>query len=178
MDDYNYAGVLGNFIFVFSSLRARMLVQGILQRNQLTQTVISNNNNIIIIIISIFIEWQQTFSNALFSAAVAAALTSCIANWTAEVLSEWSCSSKANTFLAAWTKSEIKTKSSVTLSYIIRNYEIQLSGSRPISIYQNSYLAPRLGGIKVRNVLFIAKPLLICFSSPKPRCQVISELVY
>ena len=80
MDDYNYAGVLGNFIFVFSSLRARMLVQGILQRNQLTQTVISNNNNIIIIIISIFIEWQQTFSNALFSAAVAAALTSCIAN--------------------------------------------------------------------------------------------------
>ena len=159
MDDYSFAGVPGNLIFAFSSLRARMLVQGILQRNQLTQTVISNNNNIIIIIISIFIEWQQTFSNALFSAAVAAALTSCIANWTAEVLSEWSCSSKANTFLAAWTKSEIKTKSSVTLSYIIRNYEIQLSGSRPISIYQTSYLAPRLGGIKVRNVLFIAKPL-------------------
>ena len=80
MDDYSFAGVLGNLIFAFSSLRARMLVQGILQRNQLTQTVISNNNNIIIIIISIFIEWQQTFSNALFSAAVAAALTSCIAN--------------------------------------------------------------------------------------------------
>lgn len=80
MDDYSFAGVSGNLIFAFSSLRARMLVQGILQRNQLTQTVISNNNNIIIIIISIFIEWQQTFSNALFSAAVAAALTSCIAN--------------------------------------------------------------------------------------------------
>lgn len=80
MDDYSFAGVPGNLIFAFSSLRARMLVQGILQRNQLTQTVISNNNNIIIIIISIFIEWQQTFSNALFSAAVAAALTSCIAN--------------------------------------------------------------------------------------------------
>ena len=79
MDDYSFAGVPGNLIFAFSSLRARMLVQGILQRNQLTQTVISNNN-IIIIIISIFIEWQQTFSNALFSAAVAAALTSCIAN--------------------------------------------------------------------------------------------------
>lgn len=80
MDDYSFAGVPGNLIFAFSSLRARMLVQGILQRNQLTQTVISNNNNIVIIIISIFIEWQQTFSNALFSAAVAAALTSCIAN--------------------------------------------------------------------------------------------------
>lgn len=80
MDDYSFAGVPGNLIFAFSSLRARMLVQGILQRDQLTQTVISNNNNIIIIIISIFIEWQQTFSNALFSAAVAAALTSCIAN--------------------------------------------------------------------------------------------------
>lgn len=80
MDDYSFAGVPGNLIFAFSSLRVRMLVQGILQRNQLTQTVISNNNNIIIIIISIFIEWQQTFSNALFSAAVAAALTSCIAN--------------------------------------------------------------------------------------------------
>ena len=80
MDDHSLAGVPGNLIFAFSSLRARMLVQGILQRNQLTQTVISNNNNIIIIIISIFIEWQQTFSNALFSAAVAAALTSCIAN--------------------------------------------------------------------------------------------------
>lgn len=80
MDDYSFAGVPGNLIFAFSSLRARMLVQGILQRNQLTQTVISNNNDIIIIIISIFIEWQQTFSNALFSAAVAAALTSCIAN--------------------------------------------------------------------------------------------------
>lgn len=80
MDDYSFAGVPGNLIFAFSSLRARMLVQGILHRNQLTQTVISNNNNIIIIIISIFIEWQQTFSNALFSAAVAAALTSCIAN--------------------------------------------------------------------------------------------------
>lgn len=80
MDDYSFAGVPGNLIFAFSSLRARMLVQGILQRNQLTQTVISNNNNIIIIIISIFIEWQQTFSKALFSAAVAAALTSCIAN--------------------------------------------------------------------------------------------------
>lgn len=80
MDDYSFAGVPGNLIFAFSSLRARMLVQGILQRNQLTQTVISNNNNIIIIIISIFIEWQQTFSNALFSAVVAAALTSCIAN--------------------------------------------------------------------------------------------------
>ena len=80
MDDYSFAGVPGNLIFAFSSLRARMLVQGILQRNQLTQTIISNNNNIIIIIISIFIEWQQTFSNALFSAAVAAALTSCIAN--------------------------------------------------------------------------------------------------
>ena len=80
MDDYSFAGVPGNLIFAFSSLRARMLVQGILQRNQLTQTVISNNNNIIIIIISIFIEWQQTFSNALFSAAVATALTSCIAN--------------------------------------------------------------------------------------------------
>lgn len=80
MDDYSFAGVPGNLIFAFSSLRARMLVQEILQRNQLTQTVISNNNNIIIIIISIFIEWQQTFSNALFSAAVAAALTSCIAN--------------------------------------------------------------------------------------------------
>lgn len=80
MDHYSFAGVPGNLIFAFSSLRARMLVQGILQRNQLTQTVISNNNNIIIIIISIFIEWQQTFSNALFSAAVAAALTSCIAN--------------------------------------------------------------------------------------------------
>lgn len=80
MDDYSFAGVPGNLIFAFSSLRARMLVQGILQRNQLTQTVISNNNNIIIIIISIFIEWQQTFSNALFSAAVAVALTSCIAN--------------------------------------------------------------------------------------------------
>ena len=80
MDDYSFAGVPGNLIFAFSSLRARKLVQGILQRNQLTQTVISNNNNIIIIIISIFIEWQQTFSNALFSAAVAAALTSCIAN--------------------------------------------------------------------------------------------------
>ena len=81
MDDYSFAGVSGNLIFAFSSLRARMLVQGILQRNQLTQTVISNNNNnIIIIIISIFIEWQQTFSNALFSAVVAAALTSCIAN--------------------------------------------------------------------------------------------------
>ena len=80
MDDYSFAGVPGNLIFAFSSLRARMLVQGILQRNQLTQTVISNNNNIIIIIISIFIEWQQTFSNALFSAAVVAALTSCIAN--------------------------------------------------------------------------------------------------
>ena len=80
MDDYSFAGVPGNLIFAFSSLRARMLVQGILERNQLTQTVISNNNNIIIIIISIFIEWQQTFSNALFSAAVAAALTSCIAN--------------------------------------------------------------------------------------------------
>lgn len=80
MDDYSFAGVPGNLIFAFSSLRARMLVQGILQRNQLTQTVISNNNNIIIIIISIFIEWQQTFSNALFSVAVAAALTSCIAN--------------------------------------------------------------------------------------------------
>ena len=80
MDDYSFAGVPGNLIFAFSSLRARMLVQGILQRNQLTQTVISNNNNIILIIISIFIEWQQTFSNALFSAAVAAALTSCIAN--------------------------------------------------------------------------------------------------
>ena len=80
MDDYSFAGVPGNLIFAFSSLRARMLVQGILQRNQLTQTVISNNNNIIIIIISIFIEWQQTFSNALFSAAVAASLTSCIAN--------------------------------------------------------------------------------------------------
>lgn len=78
MDDYSFAGVPGNLIFAFSSLRARMLVQGILQRNQLTQTVISNT--IIIIIISIFIEWQQTFSNALFSAAVAAALTSCIAN--------------------------------------------------------------------------------------------------
>lgn len=77
MDDYSFAGVPGNLIFAFSSLRARMLVQGILQRNQ---TVINNNNNIIIIIISIFIEWQQTFSNALFSAAVAAALTSCIAN--------------------------------------------------------------------------------------------------
>ena len=80
MDDYSFEGVPGNLIFAFSSLRARMLVQGILQRNQLTQTVISNNNNIIIIIISIFIEWQQTFSNALFSATVAAALTSCIAN--------------------------------------------------------------------------------------------------
>lgn len=80
MDDYSFAGVPGNLIFAFSSLRARKLVQGILQRNQLTQTVISNNNNIVIIIISIFIEWQQTFSNALFSAAVAAALTSCIAN--------------------------------------------------------------------------------------------------
>lgn len=80
MDDYSFAGVPGNLIFAFSSLRARMLVQGILERNQLTQTVISNNNTIIIIIISIFIEWQQTFSNALFSAVVAAALTSCIAN--------------------------------------------------------------------------------------------------
>lgn len=80
MDDYSFAGVPGNLIFAFSSLRARMLVQGILQRNQLTQTVISNNNNIIIKTNSIFIEWQQTFSNALFSAAVAAALTSCIAN--------------------------------------------------------------------------------------------------
>ena len=45
MDDYNFAGVLGNLIFVFSSLRARTLVQGILQRNQSTQTVISSNNN-------------------------------------------------------------------------------------------------------------------------------------
>ena len=45
MDDYSFAGVPGNLIFAFSSLRARMLVQGILQRNQLTQTVISNNNN-------------------------------------------------------------------------------------------------------------------------------------
>ena len=80
MDDYSFAGVPGNLIFAFSSLRERMLGQGILQRNQLTQTIISNNNNIIIIIISIFIEWQQTFSNALFSVAVAAALTSCIAN--------------------------------------------------------------------------------------------------
>ena len=45
MDDYSFAGVPGNLIFAFSSLRARKLVQGILQRNQLTQTVISNNNN-------------------------------------------------------------------------------------------------------------------------------------
>lgn len=45
MDNYNFGGVLGNLIFAFSSLRARMLVKGILERNQLTQTVISNFNN-------------------------------------------------------------------------------------------------------------------------------------
>ena len=40
MDDYSFAGVPGNLIFAFSSLRARMLVQGIFT----AQSINSNCN--------------------------------------------------------------------------------------------------------------------------------------